>query len=114
MSEQPQEWTPEGKAIWNESEAVGIAESGKEAKLICDAHNAALDVEREKRESIESINKSLAQALDAERSNTDDLQLVLGALDSLGVALADHSHQWTEGERAIYEKAVEIVTKEDK
>jgi hypothetical protein len=70
--------------------------------------------EREKRESIESINKSLAQALDAERSNTDDLQLVLGALDSLGVALADHGHQWTEGERAIYEKAVEIVTKEDK
>lgn len=39
----------------------------------------------------------------------ENLNLILGALDSLGVALAEHDHQWTEGERAIYEKAVEIV-----
>lgn len=39
-----------------------------------------------------------------------DLQLVLGALDSLGVALADHDHQWTVGERAIYEEAVSLLT----
>jgi hypothetical protein len=43
-------------------------------------------------------------------SDTDDANMVIGALDSLGVALADHDHQWTEGELAIYEKAVEIVT----
>ena len=34
-----------------------------------------------------------------------DLQLVLGALDSLGVALADHGHEWTVGEREIYDQA---------
>jgi hypothetical protein len=39
-----------------------------------------------------------------------DLQLVLGALDSLGVALADHRHQWTVGEQAIYEEAVALLT----
>jgi hypothetical protein len=39
-----------------------------------------------------------------------DLQLVLGALDSLGVALADHRHQWTVGERVIYEEAVSLLT----
>jgi hypothetical protein len=31
--------------------------------------------------------------------------LILGALDTLGTALADHSHVWTEGERTIYEQA---------
>jgi hypothetical protein len=35
----------------------------------------------------------------------EDRQLVLGALDTLGCALADHSHTWTEGEREIYEQA---------
>jgi hypothetical protein len=59
--------------------------------LIANAHNAALAAERENRDI--------------------DWQLVVGALDSLGVALADHDHQWTEGERAIYEKAVEIASK---
>src|SRR5437588_3783414 len=38
-----------------------------------------------------------------------DQQMVLGALDSLGTALADHDHEWTEGERCIYEAAVECV-----
>jgi hypothetical protein len=36
-------------------------------------------------------------------------QLVLGALDSLAVALADHSHTWTDGERLIYEQALEVL-----
>ena len=33
------------------------------------------------------------------------LQLMLGALDSLGVALTEHGHMWTVGEREIYEQA---------
>lgn len=37
--------------------------------------------------------------------SAEDKQLVLGALDSLATALAQHGHQWTEGERAIYEQA---------
>src|SRR5712692_8282540 len=37
-------------------------------------------------------------------------QIVLGALDSLGVALADHDHQWTVGERTIYEEAINVLT----
>ena len=39
-----------------------------------------------------------------------DRQIVLGALDSLGVALADHDHEWTVGERTIYEEAVKLLT----
>lgn len=38
-----------------------------------------------------------------------DLQLIQGALDSLGVALADCGHQWTDGERAIYEDATALL-----
>lgn len=41
--------------------------------------------------------------------NELDQQIILGALDTLGTALADHEHEWTEGERAIYEQAVECV-----
>lgn len=37
-------------------------------------------------------------------------QLILGALDSLAVALTAHDHEWTAGERAIYELAVEALT----
>jgi hypothetical protein len=36
----------------------------------------------------------------------ENRDLIIGALDSLGVALADHDHQWTEGERAVYEEAL--------
>lgn len=42
----------------------------------------------------------------------EQLPLVLGALDTCAVALADHGHKWTEGERAIYEQAVEILERE--
>ena len=40
---------------------------------------------------------------------SEHIDLVVGALDSLGVALADHGHEWTEGERAIYEESVQIL-----
>lgn len=43
---------------------------------------------------------------------TQRLHLVLGALDSLGIALTQHGHVWTVGERAIYEAAIEILTGE--
>jgi hypothetical protein len=39
-----------------------------------------------------------------------DRQIILGALDSLGVALADYDHEWTVGERTIYEEAVNLLT----
>lgn len=39
----------------------------------------------------------------------DEANLIIGALDSLGVALADHRHQWSDGERAIYEEAVALL-----
>lgn len=35
--------------------------------------------------------------------------LIIGALDSLGVALANNGHTWTEGERSIYEQAIELA-----
>ena len=38
-----------------------------------------------------------------------ELALVRGALDTLGTSLADKSHTWTEGERAIYEQAIEAL-----
>ena len=39
-----------------------------------------------------------------------DRQIIVGALDSLGVALADHDHEWTVGERTIYEEAIKLLT----
>lgn len=36
----------------------------------------------------------------------EDRDLILGALDSLAIALTEHEHEWTEGEREIYEQAV--------
>lgn len=38
-----------------------------------------------------------------------DLYLFEGALNSLGVALIDYNHQWSDGERTIYEQAIEII-----
>lgn len=40
----------------------------------------------------------------------DDRQIVIGALNSLGVALANHGHEWTVGERTIYEEAINVLT----
>ncbi len=45
--------------------------------------------------------------------NTENRKLVLGALDSLAVALADHEHEWTVGERAIYEEAIVLLGQSD-
>ena len=39
----------------------------------------------------------------------EERNLITGALDSLACALADHDHEWTDGERTIYEMAVECV-----
>jgi len=39
-----------------------------------------------------------------------DRQIIVGALDSLGVAHADHDHEWTVGERTIYEEAIKVLT----
>jgi len=36
--------------------------------------------------------------------------MVQGALQTLGNALTEHSHQWTEGERAVFEQADDILT----
>ena len=57
---------------------------------------------------MEAHNKTAAD-LNALR---EQLPLVLGALDSCAVALADHDHHWTEGERTIYEQAVEMLERE--
>jgi hypothetical protein len=84
-------------------------------KLIADAHNAALAAavayERQLRPAWDKINqlKDEIKELMGNKMTEGDCQIVIGALDSLGVALADKKHQWTEGERAIYEKAIEIA-----
>src|SRR2546428_14092398 len=39
-----------------------------------------------------------------------DGQIIVGALDSLGVALAEHRHEWSVGERTIYEEAINVLT----
>lgn len=39
-----------------------------------------------------------------------DFLLIQGALDSLGVALADHHHEWTDGEREIYDQATILIS----
>lgn len=40
--------------------------------------------------------------------NQDDKR-VLEALDMLALALTDHNHQWTIGQRGAYEEAVSIL-----
>jgi hypothetical protein len=44
------------------------------------------------------------------KTSESDRQLVLGALDSLTVTLADYDHEWTVGERTIYDEALKILT----
>lgn len=39
----------------------------------------------------------------------EDLDLIRGALDSLGVSLSAHNHEWTVGEREIYEQAIMLT-----
>jgi len=37
-------------------------------------------------------------------------QTIIEALDQLALALTAHHHQWTRGERRLYEKAIAILT----
>ncbi len=53
----------------------------------------------------------LTQAGAADVLRLFDIYLVEGALNSLGVALTDYDHQWSNGERTIYEQAIEILRK---
>ncbi len=39
----------------------------------------------------------------------EEVSLVIGALDTLGTVLADCGHEWTDGERAVYEEAMKIL-----
>ncbi len=39
-------------------------------------------------------------------------KIIIKALELLGLALANHNHQWTKTERMIYEKAIAILEKE--
>ena len=39
----------------------------------------------------------------------EERQAILGCIDTLGTVLADHKHQWTDGERAIYEEACRLL-----
>jgi hypothetical protein len=45
-------------------------------------------------------------------SETEKSKLT-NCLDLLGVALATHGHQWTDGERQAYEEATSILTSSD-
>jgi hypothetical protein len=38
-----------------------------------------------------------------------ELDLLAGCMDTLALALAEHDHTWTEGERAIYEEAFRLL-----
>ncbi len=71
MTNQPKpatgEWTVEGKAIWQDTQPVGVAESGKEAKLIADAHNAALAAEKDVANTAMSLLADAEQQLAAEK-----------------------------------------------
>lgn len=50
------------------------------------------------------ITISGEQGSDGEAINPDR-EVLLGALNTLGLALAYHNHQWADGEREIYEQA---------
>jgi hypothetical protein len=44
----------------------------------------------------------------AERAEWQDARALIAlALDALGLALANHGHQWTDGERDLYERAIQ-------
>lgn len=39
----------------------------------------------------------------------EDKKIVIEALDKLGLALADHGHEWTAEERDLYERSVSLL-----
>ena len=38
-----------------------------------------------------------------------DRQAIIDALNALGCALVDHKHQWSRGERKLYEIAIRLL-----
>lgn len=42
-------------------------------------------------------------------THSENSGLLVGALDSLAIALSEHGHNWTAGERAIYEEAIRAL-----
>lgn len=38
----------------------------------------------------------------------EEVNIIVGALDSLAASLAGHGHEWTVGEREIYEQAIAL------
>lgn len=45
----------------------------------------------------------------AEVLSPEQAQTLQDALDLLGVALADHEHQWTADERSAYDNATKLI-----
>jgi hypothetical protein len=45
----------------------------------------------------------------AQLLSEDERALIIGALDTCGIALASLEHDWTVGERAIFEEACAIL-----
>lgn len=43
----------------------------------------------------------------------DAKALIASALDALGLALANHGHQWTDAERDLYERAIAVCQTEE-
>ncbi len=39
-----------------------------------------------------------------------EAQVIVNALDKLGVALSAHNHEWTDEERLLYEEAIGTLT----
>ena len=40
--------------------------------------------------------------------STEEVALIIGALDTLGALVRDE-HHWSDGERAIYEEAIKLL-----
>jgi len=40
----------------------------------------------------------------------DEKEVIIRAIDKLGLALAEHNHQWTVEERELYEKSISLLT----
>lgn len=53
------------------------------------------------------VSDQTLERMAAERADWQDSKALIAlALDALGLALADHNHQWTDAERDLYEQAI--------
>ena len=53
----------------------------------------------------------VAQTVETRKIITSkNTQIIIRALDKLGLALTDHEHQWTNEERRLYERAMASLT----